>query len=159
MKTQLLIAGIAAGLALQFGAVQAQESPGPDRERPSFSELDLNGDGQLSQEELRAPAAARFAEADTNGDGALSVDELQAQASERMAERIANRAERMLERRDANGDGLLQQSELQEGRDGRGFARIDSDEDGFISEAEFDAAREAMKDRRGAFGHGSRDRG
>ncbi len=161
MKTQLLMAGIVAGLALNFGAAQAQDGSGPDRDRPGFTELDLNGDGQLSAEELRAPAEARFAEADTNGDGALSVEEMQARATERMAQRIAERAERTLERRDANGDGLLQLTELEDGRGGRIFERMDADDDGMISAAEFDDAREAMKDRRGGFGfgHGPRDRG
>lgn len=45
----------------------------------SFADLDVNGDGQLSLEEVRAAAPdlteAQFAEYDENGDGTLNEDE------------------------------------------------------------------------------------
>lgn len=139
MKTTILIAGIVTGLGLS--AVSAQAERGG--ERPDFATLDLDGNGEISMEELEAQGEARFAAADTDGNGALSEAELAAQASDRALGRI----NKMIERLDTNEDGELQQDELQaahEGRRGGGdrFARMDTDESGGVSEDEFNAAKE-----------------
>jgi len=137
LKTTALILALTAGAFASTG-----EARDHGRERPTFEQLDSNGDGQITQDELQARGAARFAEADSNGDGALSRAELEAQASERMASRI----DRMMERLDSNGDGQLSQDEMQSRRDpSRMFARLDTDESGGISQEEF----EAMKTRGG----------
>lgn len=161
MKTQLLIASLIAGLAVTSAYATPQGGDRP--ERPTFQELDTDGDGSLSQAELQAPMLERFSAADTDGDGGLSVEEMTAAAQGDRAERMQNRVERMFERQDANEDGVLQMDEM----GGRGrhadagsmFDRLDADEDGAISEDEFDTAQE----RRGERGHGrhggKRDRG
>lgn len=80
-----------------------------------------------------------------------------------MAENIAKR----IEKADTNGDGLLQQSELeaqaQERADGRRgdraermFERFDADEDGALSAEEFAAATEAAAERGDRGRHGER---
>ena len=153
MKTTILMAALLSGVVMTAAAAQGAEH----RERPDFATLDINGDGGITLEEMQAQGAARFAEADTDGDGALSVAEMTAAAQARAADRAAQ----MLERLDDNGDGLLQQSEMQP-RGGAGmermFSRLDVDENGIISAAEFEAAKERMGRRHGE-GHGPRGRG
>ncbi len=146
MKTNLLIGAALAGLVMVAGSVQAQDQ----RERPDFATLDADGDGALTREELQARGAERFAAQDSDGDGALSRAELLAGMSARMESRI----DRIIEQRDQNGDGLLQEAEMtprEGGRAGRIFDRIDTNDDGSISQSEFDA----IKDRT----FGRRDRG
>ena len=152
MKKRILMIALFSGTVMMAGAVQAQGQRGG----PDFATLDADGDGILTQEEMESRGAARFAEADTDGDGGLSADELTAAAAARAAERTA----RMLERLDTNGDGLLQQTEMQPRGDraGKMFERMDTDGDGGISEAEFDAARARLMERRGER-HGQGDRG
>ena len=127
---------------------------GPGKhERPSFEQLDINGDGKITQDEMKARGEARFKEADANGDGMLSQDELAAKGSERAAKHAA----KMIERHDTDGDGQLSQDEMKSGMKGkkghdRGakmFEKADTDGDGGISKAEFDAMKEKMGERHG----------
>jgi hypothetical protein len=53
-----------------------------ERTRNRFAELDLNGDGKLTRDELRAPA---FEGADANGDGILTRQEVEADTRERVS--------------------------------------------------------------------------
>ena len=104
MKSKILMAALLSSVVLAAGAAQAEEH----RERPDFATLDLNSDGSLSLEELQAQGQARFANVDANADGALSAEELIAAAGNRASDRAA----RMIERHDDNGDGLLQIDEM-----------------------------------------------
>lgn len=157
MKTTILMAALLSGVVITAAAAQGA---GP-RERPDFATLDLNGDGGVTLEEMQGQGAARFAQADTDGDGALSLAEMTAQAQAQAAERAAQ----MLARLDENGDGLLQQSEMQpRGGDRleRMFSRFDTDADGTISADEFEAAKEQFGQGRGhrdGEGRGPRGRG
>ena len=145
----------------------------------AFADLDKDGNGAITEEDLLAGAEARFGEADTDGDGLVSQDELAATVQARIAEHSQGRhggwgnkdpeamsariAERMLAARDADKDGALSLEELEPGT---GFARMidrfDTDDDNAISEAEFDVARQEMQDRfarrgdhgKGGHGHG-----
>lgn len=104
-----------------------------------FEQIDADGDGQISRAEMEGLRSRHLMEADANGDAVLSLEELQAQGSER-AER---RATRIMDRFDANEDGVLSEMELQGGkRMSRHFDRADQDSDGYISKAEFDEARD-----------------
>lgn len=112
-----------------------------DREPVSFQELDANGDGQLTKEEMEAHRTKQFTEADTNGDGKLSVEEMQAAAQKKTNERLT----KMFERQDANKDGFLSDDELPKpSRAGKMFDRIDADNSGTISEQEYADAKERM---------------
>jgi hypothetical protein len=160
MKTKLLMAAIVAGLAAS--AVQADGGMGrhgggmgPMGGQPpmDFSVMDQNGDGAVTLEELQSLPQSHFAAADSNGDGGLSAEELAAQMVSRMQSRMAH----MIERFDANGDGLLQADEMPMPRGNMPFERmfehVDTDGDGQITEAEFDAAAEK---RGGRMGHGGK---
>ena len=135
----ILVVALAATAVTSVSAVARGQ--GPD-----FSTLDTDGNGELTREELQDRGAARFDAAVAIGDVLLSQAELEAQA----AARAADRAARMIERMDANGDGQLSPQELTERRNaGRIFDRMDADDSGTITQAEFDAARERFRERRG----------
>jgi Ca2+-binding EF-hand superfamily protein len=143
----------------------------------TFAELDLNGDGQITEEDLTAAAQSHFADVDTDGNGKLDAAELatamQARITERMQGRTmgprgmdadtmsARMAERILDARDADNDGALSLAELEPEKGfGRVIDRFDTDDDNAVSQAEFDeakadmSARFARQDDHGGRGHG-----
>ena len=158
MKKALMLSTlIPLALAVSLPAAAMGPGGGQGPERPAFSELDANGDGQLTLEEMTAHREARFTAADTDGDGNLSRDELIAAAMGRVAERI----DAQLEQFDDNEDGMLSANEMDDMRPrGPGpeqaFARMDGDGDGVVTEAEFDEMAQMMQQRRGGGqgGHG-----
>lgn len=156
-KTALLALAIVTGFSLP---ALAERGPGGQFPRPSFSELDADGDGLVTAEELRGAGAARFAAADSNGDGELSQEEMVAAAQKRAAEAAPARAERMIERLDADGNGTLSQAELEARGPGRMvdrmIERLDEDGDGALSEAEFAAAKERWGGKKHHKGWGQR---
>jgi len=161
-------AAAVAGTAI-FGAGLAQARPdahggkrGPAQMPIIFSELDADGNGVVTKEEMQARAQTRFDAADTNGDGKLSVDEMVAAAearaedamkkrAEQMSERMAKRTERLIENKDTDGDGMLTMAELEDtkSRGDRFFDRLDADGDGVVSQEEFDAAKARWMQRAG----------
>ena len=124
-----------------------------------FSDLDADGDGLVTEAELTARAEAlaadRLAGIDTDGDGAVSAAEIEAGVLARIEERVGNRmgkgqragdpaeraatmAARMLEARDADGDGVLSGDELSPGADVAALIdRFDTDDDNAWSAEEF----------------------
>lgn len=95
--------------------------------RMGFSQMDQDGDGMITRDELIAATGARHAgridrmleQADTDGDGALSLSEIQAMQANRRTGRMA----RMFERLDADGDGQISAQEFEAAREGRGHGR------------------------------------
>lgn len=152
MNRALILSGVVVvALGATSLAVYAK-GMGPRGPMPmEFSELDLNGDGQITRDEMQARGEQRFKDADTNGDGFLSMDEMKAQMIKEMEARADKYGARMMERKDANGDGQLSLEEMRptEKRQDKMFSRFDSDGDGVISEAEFNAAKEKMAEHRG----------
>ena len=141
MKRPILASGmIAAVIAVTSTSVIAQQmGQGGMRQGPGFDfeELDANGDGKITQDEMQTRAQDRFKAADTDGDGAISAEEMTARMQARMAERMAARVEMMMKTRDADKDGKISMEEMQPGQMGRMFERHDSDGDGAISAEEF----------------------
>ncbi|MEM9523725.1 MAG: calcium-binding protein [Pseudomonadota bacterium] len=132
--TTLLALG---GASLAAGVVMAQTGHGYGP-RIDFEALDTDGDGRITRAEMEARTASRFAALDTDNSGTLSAQEVKAQAETR----ISDRAARMIERRDTDGDGALSLEELsKDARSDRMFARLDTNDDGAVSRAEFDAAK------------------
>jgi len=119
-----------------------------------FDTLDADGDGNISPAELAAHREAMFAAADTNGDGVLDKDEIIAHQTAMMADRMAQRADRMLQRRDVSGDGMLSLEEMGKGPAEMGFSRMDSDGDGLISRAELEAGAKRFGEMRKKRKHG-----
>lgn len=114
-----------------------------------FAAVDANGDGEITQAEVEAFRAAQFASIDADGNGTVDADELAAFAAAREDERRAERAERVVERADTDGDGVLSQDELQANRRGGDmFERLDADDSGTITQEEVETAREARQERR-----------
>lgn len=154
-KALMLSALIPVALAVSLPA-SAMGPGGQGPQRPAFSELDANADGQLTLDEMTAHREARFTAADTDGDGSLSRDELITTAMGQVEARI----DAQMERFDDNRDGLLSANEMDDMRPrGPGpeqaFARMDADGDGVVTETEFDEMAELMQQRRGGeHGHG-----
>ena len=103
-----------------------------------FAQIDANADGQITQAELDAFAAGRFDAMDTNGDGSIDADELIAARAAQNEARAKARAEKMIERADENGNGVLEQEEIKRRDSNKMIERLDKDDDGSISEQEFE---------------------
>jgi len=136
---KIAIFALATTAILVSEPVMAREHGGS---RPDFSQLDANGDGQLTQAEVKAFGATQFAEADTDGNGSLTLEELTARAKADWAKKMGKRAKRMLKRLDGDGNGTIELAEMEQMKPGkRMFDRLDENEDGVISQEEFDAMK------------------
>ncbi|MEM9426831.1 MAG: EF-hand domain-containing protein [Pseudomonadota bacterium] len=142
-------------IVLGAGVAMAQDQRG---EGMTFENLDVDGSGEITADDLTTLRDNRFADMDSNGDGSISEDEFVANQLARSEERAA----RMFERLDADGDGTLSRDVIERGRGGgmgeRMINRFDVDESGGISAEEFEEARTRIGERRkgGERGHGKR---
>ena len=93
----LLVAGVLMFFSIDPATAQAGQQ---NRKKQSFSQQDLNGDGQISQNEYKNGA---FGQYDGNGDGQLSKKEY----------RKMNKAENRV--KNGNGDAVKQQQRLKDG--------------------------------------------
>ena len=125
-----------------------------------FAAIDANKDGKVTPEELTAWRKAQAVGIDTNADGKLSVDELAAMDLKAMTDRAKARATEMVARLDTDGDGMLSASELVSPPVPTDlFARIDTNKDGAVDQAEADAAMQMMQHGHGGHGHGNNNDG
>lgn len=113
-----------------------------------FGEIDADGNGEITQAEVKTHAEARFTAADTNGDGALDAAEMQAARTERGGKK----SQRMLEKYDADKSGALDAAELEKAANDRGgkggdrrMKRMDADGDGKLTMAEMQGKHDPAK--------------
>lgn len=178
MNKTLLVGGLA-GLTLAAataGVAIAQQSP----DRPVRGlRADPDGDGRLSQAEFVGRWVQRLTAADANSDGSVTPDEMRVARQAR----VAARADAGFDRMDADDDGAISRAEFDarrearahngprragpgatrgarmgmhgpvviaeaQGRAEQAFARLDGDSDGFITVAERQAGRQAMREHR-----------
>jgi hypothetical protein len=111
-----------------------------------FATLDADGDGAITEADIEARAAARFAQADADGSGGLTAAEMVAMAEIIRQEQMAARLSERLARIDDSADGEIQIEELTARAPSpvHFFDRFDSDNDGAISTAEYEAGKALM---------------
>ncbi|MEM1100004.1 MAG: EF-hand domain-containing protein [Pseudomonadota bacterium] len=157
--TTLLAGTLALSIGLTGLSALSAEAEGRAGDGARFSELDADGNAEVSLAEMRAFGDARFEATDADGDGALSMAEILAAREAQSADQREARISRFVERADANGNGTLERDEFGAGADRMEarFERLDADGSGGLSPEEMRRAREARGFR---FGRGDgRDRG
>ena len=112
MNKTLLVGGLAA-LALAAAGGAAFAQPAPERPQVRGLRADADGDHRLSQAEFVGRRLERLTAADADRDGSVTAEERRAAVLARVEGRVDAR-----------------------------FERLDADDDGMISRAEFDARRE-----------------
>lgn len=164
MKNVMLITGLATIIAFagpdrgtaasHKDGMHAGGMHGSMQMRPGFDEIDADGDGKITTEEMTMHMQSRFDGADSDGDDVISREELVRHMMARQTERMGQRADHMIERYDSDGDGALSMQEMRDRRSGRMMKRMDLDGDGAVSRAEFETGHGRHGDRH----HGMKDR-
>ena len=118
-----------------------------------WADADIDGDGQLSAAEARAQAglSARFADVDGDADGYVTNDEYrrfftsdQSQGEVHASAHSAVVTRDVWVKLDANSDGKLSSHEVSSNASISGaFAVMDSNGDGFVTQAEYTAYAKA----------------
>ena len=143
---KILILALATTAALVFSPATAKDHWGS---KPEFSTLDDNGDGQITKAEVQAHRAAEFVKVDIDGNGSLSAEELMAKVDERCSKKMEKRVKWMFKHLDTDGTGTVELAEMQAKRSGeRMFGHLDANEDGMISQEEFDAHKSKRSNKR-----------
>lgn len=111
-----------------------------------FKRMDLNGDKKVTPAEHSQFAQSSFQQSDTDHDGKVSAAECEvAQAAHDKKMKIDKKAtDAHLRQVDTDGDGQISASE-NSAFEKTSFARADKNNDGVLSEDEFESAYKAMK--------------
>lgn len=150
----IVVATMASSLAYAQGG---PDGPGPRGEgfmQERFADLDTNGDGRITRDEVDAKIAADFSAADTDGNGTLSEEEADAFHQARHEERMARHEERREGRGDrhfnraAGDDGVIDREEFATHGLHR-FEMADLDENGEVTETEMELVASVMGGRHG----------
>lgn len=140
-----------AAIAERKGGEMADFMPGAGRRGGMVGEgmlqrIDTNGDGMISKAENRAAAEARFARMDANGDGTIGADERGKGKWKRGGGRRGgdvtegapgpmHGGKRHGMKADTNGDGVITRAEFDASNAAR-FAAMDTNKDGKIDASE-----------------------
>lgn len=150
------------------GRISRAEAAANPQLAARFAELDANNDGYIDRADMQARMQQRraefFTQADSNNDGRLSRAEFDAAHAARHA-RMAERMQQRRAERSAQGtapparvdrpqrERTPPTAEQRAERTAQMFSRMDSNNDGYISRAEYDAAAARMGEgRRGGKG-------
>lgn len=119
------------------GIIDESEAPAPIHRHgrmrgDMIGHLDKDSDGKISKDEFPSPDE-HFTQLDVNSDGYIDESELPGPGVGR-----ANRAERMIDRWDADDSGTISQDEFMTGYTDR-FNKLDQNDDGQIDGAEIPA--------------------
>lgn len=110
-----LVAAAVAALAIVAGGVAVAQQS-PDRPHARGMRADADADQRISQAEFVAARVDRLAAADANGDGSVTPDEMRAAAQARHAQRAGAQFDRL----DADNNGSISKAEFEARREGRG---------------------------------------
>jgi len=145
MPKFLLLAASLLVLAGPALAATGDDAPAASPAKPTRAErgvmrYDANKDGAVDREEWTAGQQARFKQLDANGDGKLSQNELFARTpavgnSAVPNDRQAGRQSAYFQRLDTDKDGFVTLTEFMTQAE-RNFARCDADKNGRIDTAE-----------------------
>ena len=148
MKRIALATLLTLGVAATTAAQQAPAPRGNDRtNQVGWQEVDKNKDGTLNREEANAINGFDFSRADTDDNKLLTRQEFEAAMARSTARGDGHegpldgdRTEQVsFEKADKNADGKLDRDEARD-IDGFNFTAADSDEDRWVSRAEFQTA-------------------
>ncbi|MBA8881529.1 EF-hand domain-containing protein [Phyllobacterium myrsinacearum] len=139
--TALVLSGTFLTVFAVGGALAQTETPAKDPapaasdapvkvEHSKHAKIDANDDGVVDLAEFTN--MDRLKQADTNGDGTLSKDEIDAMALKQLVEQ---RARRITNRLDVNGDGVVTIAEVEKQKAKR-FAVLDRNDDGKLEKSE-----------------------
>ena len=115
----------AVSVALSAGVVFAEAGK---RGAALFERIDANKDGRISGAEARIYQDQKFRELDADGNGTVSFEEMLAAKQARLRTQTDKRFQRL----DANGNGSIEPDELAAKSDRR-FHRMDDDGDGALT--------------------------
>jgi Ca2+-binding EF-hand superfamily protein len=136
----LTLAGVMATAA--YAAEDQPDRHGPRAGMMRFDRLDADQSGDVTFEEFSAALKSRIGDADKDHDGKMTLGEIASEIERMRAERMA---ERIVERFDTDGDGMLTAAEI-ESRQKKMFALLDRNDDGKVEKDEMP---------RGKFRHGN----
>lgn len=139
MKSFRFVVCLAAISAVVLPA--SAQPPGPPR--PAFDGADTNGDGQITADEFSQNQAKRFKSLDVDGDGFLTPADRARAGAARLAGRrgqgaAAPNGGELLARLDTDGDKKVSQAEFNAATQAR-FTQADTDHNAVVSLAELQA--------------------
>lgn len=111
---------------------------------PSFGDWDQNKDQRVTMPEMQLAMSQQFKQADQNKDGLMTLEEVLNMMPFFVRDKARPKVQEYIRNQDANRDGKLSLAETVGSVKAR-FARIDTNHDGFISEAEFNARPMAQR--------------
>jgi Ca2+-binding EF-hand superfamily protein len=113
----------------------------------SFDAMDTDRDGAITEHEHTGAAAKMFEAMDANGDGRVTAAEMHAAQEKVTGAKPTGKelsAADKIKAVDADGDGTLSVEEHAGGSSAM-FGRMDTDRNGSLSQAEFDAGHVALQ--------------